>query len=135
MTTDTAAQDVSEIRRLVAAAQAAQFDVEEFLALHTDDAIVVNFGGRRVTGTAALRAAMTAALSSPLARVVTTSEVHDISFVRPDVAIVSATKHVSDERDGEDTFATRGSMTYVVVKEPDAGWRIALAQTTPIAGS
>ena len=59
----------------------------------------------------------------------------EIRFVRPDVAIVSATKYVTDDRDQADTFASKGSMTYVVVNDVDAGWRIALAQTTPIAGS
>lgn len=78
---------------------------------------------------------MTSALASPLAKVTTTAEVHDIRFVRPDVAIVSATKHVTDEREEADTFASKGTMTYVVVHAVDAGWRIALAQTTPIAGS
>jgi hypothetical protein len=33
----------------------------------------------------------------------------------------------------DESFASRGSLTYVVVS--DGGWRIALAQTTPIAGS
>ncbi len=78
---------------------------------------------------------MTTALASPLAKVTTTAEVHDIQFVRPDVAIVSATKHVTDDRDQADTFASKGSMTYVVAKDTNAGWRIALAQTTPIAGT
>jgi len=38
------------IRRLVDALQKTQSDVEPFLALHTPEAIVVNFGGRRVLG-------------------------------------------------------------------------------------
>lgn len=125
--------DNEAIRRLVDDAQASQFDVEPFLALHTDDAVVVNFGGRRVTGRGALGDAMRAALASPLAKVTTTTEVHDIHFLRPDVAVVSATKHVDDGRDDDgERFATKGSMTYVVVREPDGAWRIALAQTTPM---
>ena len=128
-------QDTVAIRELVERAQATQMDVEPFLALHTDDTVIVNFGGRRVAGKAALREAMTAALATPLAQVTTTLEVHDISPIRPDVAIVSATKLVTDERGEGDTFASRGSATFVVVDDADAGWRIALAQTTPIAGS
>jgi uncharacterized protein (TIGR02246 family) len=123
------------IEALVAEAQAKQLDLEPFLALHTDDLTVVNFGGRRVVGKDALRGAMSAALGSQLAQVMTTTELHDIRFVRPDVAIVSATKHVDDQRDTDDSFASKGAMTYVVVKDPEAGWRITLAQTTPIAGS
>ena len=62
---DTVEQDELAIRQLVDDVQANQFDVEPFLALHTDDAIIVNFGGRRVAGKDALRQAMTAALGTP----------------------------------------------------------------------
>lgn len=120
------------IARLVDALQKTQLDVEPFLALHTADAIVVNFGGRRVLGIDDLRRAMESALASPLADVTTSAEIHDIRFVRRDVAIVSCTKHVSDERDTTQKFATKGSLTYVVV-EDNGTWRVALAQTTPIA--
>ena len=63
----------------------------------------------------------------------TTAEVHDIRYLRPDVAIGSATTHVQDARDEAEPLASRGSLTYVVVKDEGANWRIALAQTTPIA--
>jgi uncharacterized protein (TIGR02246 family) len=121
------------IRRLVSALQETQFDAEPFLALHTADAIVVNFGGRRVLGRDELRHAMEAALASQLAAVATTTEIHDIRFLRPDVAIVSCIKQVSDERDTTEKCATKGSLSYVVV-EDNGEWRIALAQTTPVAG-
>ncbi|QGG95639.1 YybH family protein [Actinomarinicola tropica] len=124
-----------EIGRLVDQLNEQQFDVEEFLALHTDDVIIVNFGGRRVTGKDALREAMSAALGSSLAKVTTTVEVHDVHFVRPDVALVNATKYVSDERDGDEAFASTGSSTYVVTRDERSGWRVALAQTTPVAGA
>lgn len=123
-----------EIRQLVESLQATQSDVEPFLALHTPDTIIVNFGGRRVLGGGDLRRAMEAALASPLAEVTTSAEIDDIRFVRPDVAIVSCTKHVSDQRDTTETLATRGSLTYVAV-EDHGEWRVALAQTTPVAGS
>jgi hypothetical protein len=42
---------------------------------------------------------MESALASPLADVTTTAEIHDIRFIRPDVAIISCTKHVTDGRD------------------------------------
>lgn len=135
MSIETVEQDTEAIRRLVADVQAKQLDVEPFLALHTDDTVVVNFAGRRVAGKEALREAMTAALASPLAKVTTTAEVQDVRFVRPDVAMVSATKYVTDDREQADTFASTGSMTYVVAKDVNEGWRIALAQTTPIADS
>lgn len=134
---DTAAdpEAVAAIRRLVDDVQAAQTDPEPFLALHTPEAIVVNFGGRRVLGRDALDEALTAALATPMAQVTTTAEIVDIRFLRPDVALVSATKHVHDGRDGIDAdqrFDSQGRLTYVVVADGDT-WRIALAQTTPIA--
>lgn len=61
-------QDVAAIRQLVDDAQAAQFDVEPLLALHTDDTIVVNFVGRRVSSKQELRQAMETALASPWRR-------------------------------------------------------------------
>lgn len=108
-------------------------DVEPFLALHTPDTIIGNFGGRRVLGGGDLRRAMEAALASPFAQVTTTAAIDDIRFAHPDVAIVSCTKHVSDQRDTTETLATEGRLTYVLVEE-DGEWRVALAQTTPVAG-
>jgi uncharacterized protein (TIGR02246 family) len=127
----------SAIRQTVAAAEKYQSDVEPFVALHTDDAIIVNIAGRRVLGRAAIQRAMSTALEGSLSRVFTSSEIDDIRFVRPDVAIVSCIKHVSDERDlsmndgGAGELPPTGSLTYVLVKERGA-WSIALAQTTPI---
>ncbi len=123
--------DEQAIRQTVEDAVRHQTDADEFVALHTEDAIIVNLAGRRVYGREALRQALTTALATPLARVLTTTEVEDIRFVGPDIAIVSSVKHVSDERDDSGGFPEKGSFTYVMVKEPDR-WRIALAQTTPI---
>lgn len=84
------------------------------------------------------RVAVPRALETPLANVITTAEIEDIRFVRPDVAIVASIKHVSDEREaslrdgpGATLPPSSGWLTYVVVKEQDA-WRIVSAQTTPI---
>jgi uncharacterized protein (TIGR02246 family) len=126
--------DREAIRKVVADAAQSQSDVDALMALHTEDAIIVNIAGRRVLGTEAFRAAMDGALRSPLAQVTTTVDVEDIRFVRDDVAIVSCVKHVHDEReDATAALPGAGAMTYVMAREPD-GWHIALAQTTPIAG-
>jgi uncharacterized protein (TIGR02246 family) len=91
-----------------------------------------NRPGRRVSGRAEFEAAMRAALASPLADVTTTVEVDDVRLLRPDVALVSATKRVTDARsEAADEVPTTGAMTYVVVDEGQ-GWRIASAQTTPV---
>ncbi|PSK97870.1 uncharacterized protein (TIGR02246 family) [Haloactinopolyspora alba] len=129
--------DRAAIRQVVAEAEKHQNDLEAFLALHTADAMIVNIAGRRVLGRDDIRVAMAAALDSPLASVFTTTEIVDIRFASADVAIVSAIKHVSDERGGSskagsgEGLPATGSLTYVLAREHDA-WRIASAQTTPI---
>lgn len=133
-------EDDVAIRETVAEAERYQNDVTPFIALHTPDAIIVNVAGRRVRGRETLREAMEHALASPLAKVITKTEIEDIVFVAPDVAIVSCLKHISDERDDASrngagaSLPNAGSLTYVVVKR-DGGWRIAAAQTTPIQTS
>jgi uncharacterized protein (TIGR02246 family) len=128
---------IAAIRRVVAEAEKQQSDTDRFLALHTPDVVLVNFGGRRVFGKDALRQAMEQALQTPMARVFTKQEVEDVRFVRPDVAIVSCVKYISDEREASSkadlgvSLPEKGSLTYVLVREQDA-WRIASAQTTPI---
>ncbi|MGW0431358.1 SgcJ/EcaC family oxidoreductase [Micromonospora sp. NPDC003197] len=135
-----AAEQIAAIRQLVADAEKHQNDPEPFLALHTAETIIVNIAGRRVLGRDALRQAMTAALASPLAQVRTRQEIVDVRFPAPGVALVSCTKHVSDDRDpgGKDTsgasLPNSGSLTYLLVEEQGA-WRIAVAQTTPIMGA
>ncbi|PSL00752.1 uncharacterized protein (TIGR02246 family) [Murinocardiopsis flavida] len=122
------------IRRLVADAERHQTDLG-LIDLHTPDTAIVNIAGRRVLSGDNLRQAMAAALASPMAKVLTRVEIEDIRFTRPDVAVVSCVKHVSDERDpGSAPLPSTGSLTYVLVRD-DGTWRIALAQTTPIAGT
>ncbi|WP_129665559.1 SgcJ/EcaC family oxidoreductase [Phytoactinopolyspora endophytica] len=134
------AADEAAIRQLIAEAEKHQNDTEPFIALHTDNAIIVNIAGRRVLGKDAIHEAMKKALESPLAQVLTKIDIEDIRFARPDVAIVSCIKHVSDERDASlradpaASVPSAGSLTYVVVNEAGA-WRIASAQTTPIRTS
>ena len=125
--------EAAAVRRLVADVQEHQNDLDRFISLHTADTSIVNFVGRRVSGRDVLHRVAKAALESPMARVVTTAEIEEIRFVRPDVAIAAAVKRVFDEReDGEREAlpASSGWITYVVVKE-DGDWRIASAQTTP----
>lgn len=131
---------LAAIEQLVAEAEKHQNDLEPFLALHTSGTIIVNIAGRRVLGRDALRQAMEAALASPLAQVRNRQEIVDVRFAGSGVAIVSCLKHVSDERDpaaknpGGASLPPSGSLTYIMVEEQD-GWRIALAQTTPIVSA
>jgi uncharacterized protein (TIGR02246 family) len=122
----------AEIRQLVADADAFQSDVEQFTALLTQDVVIVNIAGIRVIGKDEFRRIMAQALQTRLANVRTRTEIEDIRFVRPDVAIVSCVKHVFDEnQDTSVSPPSRGTLTFVVIDEGH-GWRIAQAQTTSI---
>ena len=126
-----------EIRALVQAAHAAQSDVDALMRLHTESVSIINFGGRRLFGRDTFRGAMVQALSSDLRDVPTSVTVDRIELLADRAAVVSCTKTVHDQR-GPNNHArlpgTLGMLTYVVVKGA-AGWRIASAQTTPVAGS
>jgi uncharacterized protein (TIGR02246 family) len=137
MTTVVRDREVEAIRAVIADTEALQSDAEGFARFLTEDAALVNFGGRRVLGRDRIRQAMREALKTPFAHVYTKTEVVDLRFLRPDVALVSCIKHISDEREPEERdsnapLSERGSQTFVLVRER-GDWRIALAQTTPIA--
>lgn len=129
-------QETVEIKQLVENAAKHQNDPDLFLPLHANDVVIVNFAGKRVNGRDALEHAMRKALSGQLAKIVTTNIVESILFLRPDVALVNCIKHVFDNRDSADDKgvalpAEQGALTYIVVKGPE-GWKISLAQTTPM---
>ncbi|MGV9884848.1 SgcJ/EcaC family oxidoreductase [Streptomyces sp. NPDC003006] len=126
--------DKKRIRELVVRTEEAQTDPDALPALHTSDLVLINFGGRRLFGRETFTSAMADALSSPLKDIRTALEVNDIRFATPDVAIVSLTKTIHDERsEAEDSsqLPLTGVLTYVMTRAGD-DWRIALAQTTPI---
>jgi uncharacterized protein (TIGR02246 family) len=128
-------QEIEAIKQLVENAAKYQNDPDLFLPLHATDVVIVNFAGKRVLGRDALEHAMRKALSGQLAKVVTTNVVENIIFLRSDVALVNCIKHVSDNRDSIDNGAAlpseKGALTYIVVKGEE-GWKISLAQTTPM---
>ncbi|WP_434599704.1 SgcJ/EcaC family oxidoreductase [Streptomyces sp. A5-4] len=126
--------DKERIRELVALTQEAQIDPDVLPGLHTSNLVLINLAGRRLFDRETFASAMAEALSSPLKDVRTELEVNDIRFATPDVALVSLTKTVHDERSetaGSTELPLAGVMTYVMVRQGDH-WRIALAQTTPI---
>lgn len=126
--------DAQAIRALIQQASTAQNDPDVLIRLHTPEAIIVNFFGRRVLGRDAFEEAMRAALSSPLRDVTTTVEVVDLRPVTDSVVIASCVKTVRDGRGGDagdDLPASAGALTYVLTGG-SGSWQIALAQTTPI---
>ncbi|HET6295054.1 MAG TPA: SgcJ/EcaC family oxidoreductase [Kribbella sp.] len=127
------AEDEQAIRDLVARADQAQSDAAVLPGLHTDQAVIVNIAGRRLLGQEAFIAAMTAALDSPLKDIHTSVEIIDIRGLTEDAALIICVKTVHDNRPEADTTSlpATGALTYVAVRTSD-GWRLALAQTTPI---
>lgn len=126
--------DEQRIRELVARSQEALLDPDVLPALHTANLVIVNIAGRRLFGREAFASAMAEALSSPLKDIRTSLEIDDIRFTTPDVAVVSLTKTVHNERseaEGSSEPPSVGVMTYVLTRQGD-DWRIALAQTTPV---
>ncbi|GAA3979630.1 hypothetical protein GCM10022384_31330 [Streptomyces marokkonensis] len=126
--------DEQRIRELVARSQEAQLDPDVLPALHTSNMVIVNLAGRRLFGREAFASAMAEALSSPLKDIRTSLEVDDIRFTTSDVAVVSRTKTVHDERSGakdSSVLPSVGVMTYVMTRR-GGDRRIALAQTTPV---
>jgi uncharacterized protein (TIGR02246 family) len=128
------ARDEQAIRTLVQQASDAQNDPDVLIPLHTRDAVIVNFFGRRVLGRDAFEQAMRAAVSSPLRDVATEVELVDLRPITDSVVLVSCIKTVHDQREdrsGAELPASTGALTYVARRTDDA-WQIALAQTTPI---
>lgn len=135
VTSTPSEEDQAAIRELVSQAQEWQNTPERLLPLHTPDVVIVNLAGRQVLGRAAYGEAMAAALASPLREVRTRVEVVDIRLLTADTAVVSCVKTVYDGRSGADDsemLPAAGALTYTLVRTGGA-WRIALAQTTPIA--
>lgn len=130
-------QDLVAIRDLVADAERLQNDVDGYTQLLTQDMAIVNIMGRRVRGWDNIYAAYKQALETPQADIHTRHELEDVRFLRPDVALASIIKHVSDDRDAssqepDSPLPSQARLTFVLVKEEDR-WLIASAQTTPIA--
>lgn len=131
-TTSRNQQDVDQIRSLVADAERHQNDPDRFTQLHAPKAAIVNVAGRRIRGRDVLHESMRQALAGRLAKVLTRTEIIDIDFIRPDVALVHTIKHIFDHTDDDGpTLPTRGAMQLVLTRE-DGTWQIAAAQTTPI---
>lgn len=102
--------DEAAVRELIAEAERWQNDVERLTALHTDDVVIVNIAGIRLTGRESFARRMAQALETRLANVQTRTEVLSISFPGPDIAIASCIKHISDENaDASGDLPSKGS--------------------------
>jgi uncharacterized protein (TIGR02246 family) len=131
------AQELQAIRTLVADAEKLQNDLDGYTGLLAQDTAIVNIMGRRVRGWDNVYAAYKQALATPKADIHTRHELEDVRFLRPDVALASIIKHVSDDREPSSqepdrSLPSQARLTFVLVKE-EGRWLIASAQTTPIA--
>lgn len=132
---DEKEQDRNSIKQLVADAEKFQNDPNEYTQLHTEDTIIINVAGRRITGREKFHQVMKEAVNTTLVDVPTKMDVKNITFIRPDVAVVSCIKHIFDNRDmsNEDRFEkdSKANLTFMMVKEQEQ-WLIASAQSTLI---
>ncbi|CAM3970867.1 SgcJ/EcaC family oxidoreductase [Kibdelosporangium persicum] len=123
---------MDDIKQVVLNSDTLQDDPDGFADLLTEDVNLVNIAGHRLHGRETVRAAYRKAMASQLAQVRTRIEIHDAWLVRPDVAVVSATKHVSDERaEPNAPLPDKGAVTFVLARQ-DEQWLIASVQTTPV---
>jgi uncharacterized protein (TIGR02246 family) len=133
-TDETREREIDAIRKLIADLDRYQTEVDGFEELLHEDVEFINFVGRRVRGKSTLSAIRAEALRTPMARVLGSHQLEEARFPRPDIALVTCTKSVSDEREPE-TAATelpaKGWLNMVLTKEDDR-WLVLSYQVTPI---
>jgi uncharacterized protein (TIGR02246 family) len=111
-------------------------DATAYAGFFTEDADYVTFFGLNTPGRAAIESGHRALFEGPLrgSRLTGGGEPPKVRFVRDDVAIVVAGGGSS--LDGEPDPDRASTVTYVLVREPDA-WRVASFQNTrrtPVPG-
>jgi uncharacterized protein (TIGR02246 family) len=123
-------QDLRAIEGVVADAERFQSDPEAFSQLLTQEVTLINVVGVRLNGRGTVRRAMEEAMRTSLATVHTTNEIERVTFLRPDVAVMTGNKHVFLERNGNREPESQTRLTFVLVRE-EGTWLIALVQNTP----
>jgi uncharacterized protein (TIGR02246 family) len=122
---DTAdhAQDVDAIRGVIADAEAAfnAGDADRLVEHVAANATAVGVTGARAVGRAAMRAASRAAFDGPLRGRRARYDVVDVTFVRPDVALVQKQARIDV---GQGMTAL-----YVLVREAGRWWLVARQNT------
>ena len=99
--------------------------------LFIPDAVIVTVHGVRLVGEAELRRFIQQSNESPLVNVRIKNEVTHISFLRPEVAIISAIQFIYLLEGDTLKEAGKGAMTFVMI-EDGGRWLIAAAQNTLI---
>ena len=128
---DEQAQDILSIEQVVADAERFQSDPEKFSQLLTLDVVLVNVVGIRLIGRDEVYRAYKNAMTTSLANVITKNEVGHITFLRPDVALMSGTKRIFTKSGDSLTEEAKACLTFVLIKNQEK-WLIAAIQNTPI---
>lgn len=122
-------KDIILIKQEIEKAANYQKEPDKFCQLFTDDAIVVNVVGIRMVGKNEIYKFMKKAVKSNLANVYVKNEILDITFIRPDIAVVSAVQHIFIKNGYDLKENSKGSVTNVMVKH-QGNWLSAVAQNT-----
>jgi len=124
-------QSTLNIKRIIENEILIQRDDSASEKLFIPDAVIVTVHGVRLVGEAELRKFIQQSNESPLANVRIKNEVAQISFLRPDVAIISAIQFIHLQEGDKLKEAGKGTMTFVMI-EGDGRLLIAAAQNTVI---
>lgn len=131
-TMDEQAQDIRSIEQVVADAERFQSDPEKFSQLLMPDVVLVNVAGIRLIGRDEVYRAMKTAMTTALANIITkNNEAGYITFLRPDVALMSGTKRIFTRSGDSFTEGATVRLTLVLIKNQEQ-WGIASIQNTPI---
>ena len=123
--------DILAIKQAIAATEKFQSDPDNFQQLLTEHATIVNVVGFRVTGRDEIAYIMHQALQTHMADIITRNELDRITFVRPDVAVVTGLKHIFVRTAGVLAQDSKANQTFILVKEQER-WLIAAIQSTLI---
>jgi uncharacterized protein (TIGR02246 family) len=123
----------SAVHDVVAALQRAQQteDVDAFVGLFRPDAVWTTALGRRLTGLPEIAEFTRAVLPGAMRETTATYEVTNVTWVRPDVAVVNVAQVAVDLDGTPREEVAQGRPTYVVARE-DEGWRLVAGQNTQV---
>ncbi len=124
-------EEMEHIEQLINKGARYQKDPVKFSQLFTEQAVIVNVAGLRLTGRDEIYVFMEKAANSFLSAVSIRNEVTNIIFLRPDVAVVNGIQHIFTENGKHQEETAAGSLTFVVVKE-QGKWLMAAGQNTLI---
>lgn len=120
---------ISAIPQRVIVTWAAQ-DGAEFADVFTKDGSMI-LPGSYVTGRDAIAEFMTAAFRGPYRGTQVTGIPQDLRFLTPDVAVLVSRGGVLAPGENKVAAAREVNATWVVVRDPEAGWKLAAYQNTP----